>query len=120
MPFLRLFVTFLVTLIFVHTALTVLNHGWDFVSVFVTDLFSLTWRGQFSLDFLSYLMLSGLWVAWRGGFTGPSIAQGIAAATLGLLFFGVLLLIYMTQSRGDLRALILGVHDTYGAHREQS
>ncbi|MEM7546536.1 MAG: hypothetical protein AAF367_13445 [Pseudomonadota bacterium] len=48
------------------------------------DLASGNWRGQFNLDFLVYLILSGLWVAWRGGFSGQSIALGFMASVLGM------------------------------------
>ena len=66
MTVLRSFTILLLFAITTHTLITIATHGWDFVTIFLADLTSLSWRGQFALDFMSYLMLSGLWVAWRG------------------------------------------------------
>ncbi|WP_306113371.1 MULTISPECIES: hypothetical protein [unclassified Roseovarius] len=110
MTFLRNFTLVLFLAITAHTLYTGIVYGWNFVSVFLAVLFSLTWQGQFALDFLCYLMLSGLWVAWRGGFTGASIALGLLASVMGMLVFAVLILIFIRQSSGDMRKLLLGVH----------
>ena len=46
-----------------YTALVVAHHGANLLPVFFGDIASLTWPGQFNLDFLCMLLLSGLWVA---------------------------------------------------------
>lgn len=56
-----------------YSAYVTVQHGANLVPVFLNDLFSLTWPGQFNLDFAMYLALSGLWVAWRGGFDAGAI-----------------------------------------------
>ena len=110
MTYLRIFIALLLAVIVEHTIYTGFTHGWDFLTPFQDGLFSLTWQGQFYLDFLCYLMLSGLWVAWRGGFTAASIALGVSAGIMGFVVFGALFLIYTVQSRGNLTAVLLGVH----------
>lgn len=110
MTFLRNFTVLLFLVVAAHTAYTGFLHGWDFLSAFMTVLVSLTWPGQFALDFMCYLLLSGLWVAWRGGFTGASIGLGLLAAIMGMLVFAILLLVFIARSKGDIRKLFLGVH----------
>lgn len=64
--------------------IAVSGHGLNLLPLVMGDLASGNWRGQFNLDFLVYLILSGLWVAWRGGFSGQSIALGFMASVLGM------------------------------------
>ena len=73
-------------------------------------IFAFTWQGQFNVDFTSYLILSGVWIAWRGGFTGGSIALGLLASPLGMLFFAPSLIFLVGRSGGVPRRLLLGVH----------
>jgi hypothetical protein len=61
-------------------------------------------------DLSGYLILSGLWLAWRVGLTGASVVSVIAAATLGMLVFAQIVLILAHRAGGDLRQLLLGVH----------
>lgn len=110
MTLLRNFTLLLFLAITIYTFYVGFVQGWDFITPFLTVLFSMTWQGQFALDFMCYLMLSGLWVAWRGGFSGASIALGLLAAVMGMLIFGVLLLLFIAQSDGDMRKLLLGTH----------
>tara|TARA_R110002094_G_scaffold2207_5_gene9299 strand:+ start:920 stop:1261 length:342 start_codon:yes stop_codon:yes gene_type:complete len=93
-----------------YTAAVVLRDGVGLIPVFLAGLLSLTWQGQFNLDFAGYLALSGLWVAWRSGFTGAGITLGVIATFAGMLFFAPLALILMGRSGGDVRKLLLGVH----------
>jgi hypothetical protein len=46
----------------------------------------MTWSGQFNLDFMTFLGLSGIWVAWRHQFTGGAIALGVVAFFGGMMF----------------------------------
>lgn len=108
-----LFRTFLITsfvAIFSYTAFTIVTYGINIAPIFFGDIASLTWRGQFAFDFLTYLWLSGLWVAWRGGFTGGSIAHGVTASILGMVVFAPYLLFLLNRTGGDMRVLLLGVH----------
>ena len=93
-----------------YTAIVVSREGRGLVPVFVGDIAALTWRGQFNLDFITYLILSALWVCWRGGFTPLALALGAAASVLGIMFLAPYLLVALQRSGGDIRLLLLGVH----------
>jgi hypothetical protein len=94
------------------TIAAISNEGLNLLPHFVQPILSLTWQGQFNLDFATYLILSGVWMAWRGGFTGSSIALGILAPPLGILFLAPYLIYLIGKTGGDARKLLLGVHAT--------
>lgn len=94
------------------TITAVSQGGIDLLTPFLTPLLAGTWQGQFNADFTCYLILSGLWMAWRGGFTRASIALGVLASPLGILFFAPYLLWLIAQCGGDPKRLLLGVHHT--------
>ena len=94
--------------IFTYTAVVVANHGLGLFQIFFADMARMTWPGQFNLDFMCMLMLSGLWVAWRHGFSGGGVALGVLAFLLGAPFLSAYLLIASFQVKGDVRALLLG------------
>lgn len=110
MIFLRsLFLIFL-AVIAIYTTVVVLREGWGFIPAFLGDVSSLTWQGQFNLDFACYLALSALWIAWRGGFSGGAILLALVAAVAGMLFFAPLAMILLARSKGSLSRFLLGVH----------
>ena len=81
-----LFRVFLVTIILVvniYTAVVIANHGMGLYPIFFGDIAAMTWPGQFNLDFLGFLLMSGLWVAWRHAFSAGGLILGIAAFNLG-------------------------------------
>ena len=53
---------------------------------------AMTWAGQFNMDFTCFLLLSGLWLAWRHAFSPSGIVLGV----VGL------------DARGDVKVLVLG------------
>ena len=93
-----------------YTAVVMLTDGPDFFSPFFATVTSLTWLGQFTFDFALYLALSGLWIAWRGGFSAGACVMGAIAATLGMLVFAPYLLVALHRANGDPRKFFLGVH----------
>ena len=97
-------------LILVFTMAAVANSGINLITPFLSPILAFSWQGQFNIDFICYLVLSGIWMAWRGGFTGGSIALGILTPSLGILFFAPYLLYLVSKSNGDPRRLLLGVH----------
>ena len=107
MKTLRLLLAMLLAVLGAYTVTVVANHGPGFPQVFFGDLAAMGWPGQINLDFLIYLLLSALWVAWRHEFTPGGIALGLLA-----LFGAVMLLPYLlwatAKARGDVRALLLG------------
>ena len=68
----------------------------------------MTWSGQFNLDFMDFLGLSGIWVAWRHQFTSGAIALGVIALFGGMMFLAPYLLWASAQAGGDARVLLLG------------
>ena len=92
------------------TVTAVAQGGLNLITPFVAPILGGTWQGQFNADFTCYLILSGLWMAWRGGFTPGSIALGVLAPPLGILFFAPYLIWLIAQSGGDAKRLLLGVH----------
>lgn len=83
-------------------------HGWNLLPVFFSDIAGMTWPGQFNLDFMAFLSLSCLWVAWRHQFSIAGIALGALAFFGGMMFLAPYLLWASIQSAGDVRALLLG------------
>ena len=92
------------------TLAAVSNEGFNLLPPFLSPVFAMNWQGQFNVDFTTYLILSGIWMAWRGGFTGGSIAWGLLAPPLGILFFAPYLIYLIGATGGDPRKLLLGVH----------
>ena len=91
-----------------YTVIVIANHGIGLLEVFFGDMAALGWPGQFNLDFLSLLMLSGLWVAWRHRFSGSGLALGMLALVGGGLFLTAYLLVVSVQAGGDTKELLLG------------
>lgn len=84
------------------------KEGIQLFSVFINQIQSLTWAGQFNLDFTCYLILSGLWIMWRNKFTVSSIFLGTIAMILGMVFFAPYLLFLLNREKGDLKKVLIG------------
>lgn len=106
----RLLLIIITVVIVAFTLAAVANEGINLLPHFLGPIFALTWQGQFNVDFTTYLILSGVWMAWRGGFTGASIALGILAPPLGILFLAPYLVYLIGKTDGDPKKLLLGVH----------
>jgi hypothetical protein len=91
-----------------YTAVVISNHGWNLLSIFFGDMAAMTWPGQFNLDFMFMLVLSGLWVAWRHRFSGAGLALAVVAAFGGASFLSIYLLFVSLQAKGDMRVVLLG------------
>lgn len=98
----------LLATIFIYTALAISNQGYDLISPFFGDIQSMTWPGQFNVDFTSYLILSALWLAWREGFSVKGIFLALLASVLGIMFFAPYLLFNTIKNKGDMKVLLLG------------
>lgn len=90
-----------------YTSVTIARHGLDLLPVFFGDMAAMTWPGQFNLDFLGFLLLSGLWVAWRHRFTPAGLLLGVVAVFGGMAFLATYLLL-ASRRGGDVRSLLLG------------
>jgi len=62
-----------------YTSVVVARHGLGLLPIFFGDMATMTWPGQFNLDFLSLLTLSGLWVAWRHRYSAAGLVLGLLA-----------------------------------------
>ncbi len=91
-----------------YTAVVVSHHGIDLVSVFLSDFRAMGWPGQFDLDFLGMLLLSGLWVAWRHDFSARGLGLGLLATVGGILFLAAYLLVLSLQANGRMKDVLLG------------
>lgn len=106
-----MFRAFLVLMWLCITAYTVpvaRDYGLNLFPYFFGDIARWNWAGQFNLDFLFMLSLSGLWTAWRHEFSGAGLALGLLAFLGGASFLSVYLLVLLGQSGGDLREVLLG------------
>lgn len=108
MTLFRLLLVMIFTAITLYTGVVVAHHGLNLLPVFFDDMAGLAWPGQFNLDFMCMLALSGLWVAWRHRFSGAGIALGIVAFFGGALFLSAYLLVESVRTRGNVEALLLG------------
>jgi hypothetical protein len=108
MTIFRLLLISIFTAITLYTAVVIANHGLNLLPVFFGDMAAFAWPGQFNLDFMCMLALSGLWVAWRHRFSGAGIALGLVAFFGGALFLSVYLLVESFRTKGNVAALLLG------------
>ena len=108
MTFFRIILALLTINIVVYTLFVGMEHGWNLLPIFFADIAAMTWPGQFNVDFMSFLVLSGLWTMWRNEFSPAGIALGVVAFFGGMLFLGLYLLYLTFQTGGDMRQIILG------------
>ncbi|GAB3973567.1 hypothetical protein GCM10028806_27680 [Spirosoma terrae] len=96
-------------LVLVYTGLAFKNDGTDLLGVFLYNIQSVNWNGQFNLDFSCYLVLSGLWIVWRDKFSTSSIIVGLVASIIGIIVFAPYLLYLIIKEKGNLKKVLLGV-----------
>lgn len=104
----RIFLGAILLILAAYSLVVIGDHGVDLYSVFFGDMAKMEWAGQFNLDFMFMLMLSGLWVAWRNQFSAGGLVLGLLAFMGGALFLSVYLLFLVSQTKGDMRQLLLG------------
>ncbi len=91
-----------------YTSVVASNHGMNFFPVYNADVLAMAWPGQFDVDFSCFLVLSGLWVAWRHHFSAAGLGLAVLAFFGGILFLSIYLLIASFQEQGDIKAVLLG------------
>ena len=104
----RIFLVVVIAIVGIYTSIVIANHGMGLYTVFFGDMADMTWRGQFNLDFLCFLMMSGIWVAWRHAFSAAGFVLGFAAFNLGAPFLAGYLLVQSYRTNGDVAAMLLG------------
>lgn len=104
----RIFLVALIVCLGTYTVLTGLEHGWNLLPVFFSNITAMTWSGQFNLDFMTFLSLSALWLAWRHQFSTGGIVLGVLGFFGGMMVLAPYLLYASYQANGDAKILLLG------------
>jgi hypothetical protein len=92
----------------VYTFFAFQTEGADLFGVFTNNMLSLNWSGQFNIDFLCYLTLSGFWIMWRSKFSTKSIMLGLVAMVLGIVMFAPYLLWLTNKENGNIKRVLIG------------
>lgn len=108
MTLFRLFLITVLIVILGYTAIVASHHGLNLLSVFFGDMAAMTWPGQFNLDFFTFLLLSGLWVAWRNNFSAAGLILAPIAVFGGMVFLSIYLLWLTFETKGDMPTIMLG------------
>lgn len=109
-PFLFLLLFLQLTFILVFSLSAFQKQGPNLFQFFIENIVAMDWNGQFNIDFICYLMLSGFWIIWRSKFTIISIFIGSLAMVLGIIFFAPYLMYLLHKSDGNLKLMFLGEH----------
>jgi len=94
----------------IYTFIAMQNDGLNFLQRAYEFAISLTWMGQFALDFSCYLLLSGLWIMWRNRFSRIGIAIAVLAMILGIIVFAPYVLYLVIHEKGDLESVLVGAN----------
>lgn len=108
MTVLRIYLVALFAGLAAYTLVVGAQQGWDLVPVFVSNVTRLTWSGQFNLDFMSYVSISAIWIAWRHQFRAAGIVMGAIAFFGGILVFAPYLVWASVKAGGDTLVFLLG------------
>jgi len=104
----RCFLVIVIIGILSITGVVGFNHGWTLLPIFFGDIAALTWSGQFNFDFMCFLLLSGLWLAWRHHFSPGGLLLGLVGVFGGIMLLAPYLLFASYQADGDIKILLLG------------
>jgi len=91
-----------------YTLIVISNYGWTLFPAFFGDMAAMTWAGQFNTDFMGFLILSGLWTAWRHHFSPLGLLLGLIAFFGGIIFLTIYLLVVSGGAKGNAKVLLLG------------
>ncbi|UNU44440.1 hypothetical protein EAO27_18295 [Sphingopyxis sp. YF1] len=108
MLYFRCFLVAVLLAIIAYTSVTISHHGWNLLPIFFGDMMAMTWPGQFNFDFFTFLLLSGLWTAWRNEFRPAAIGLALGATFGGMLFLSAYLLYLSYRTSGNIAAVLLG------------
>ena len=61
MTLFRIFCAAIIAAVSIYTTIVIANHGMGLYPIFFGDIADMTWRGQFNVDFLCFLLM------WRLG-----------------------------------------------------
>jgi hypothetical protein len=108
MTLFRLYLVAVIATILVYTSVVITQHGINIFPIFFGDIAAMTWPGQFNLDFWSFLILGGLWLAWRHHYSAIGIAFGLFIQVGGMPFLATYLLVQSFRTGGDMTKILLG------------
>lgn len=104
----RIYLGLVIAALGTYTIVVGMQHGWNLIPIFFSDIAAMTWEGQFNSDFTGFLSLSGLWLAWRNEFTPAALALGVLGFFGGMMVLAPYLLWAIGQANGDMRVVLLG------------
>lgn len=96
------------------TGIVMAHHGLNLIPIFFGDIAEGGWPGQFNADFSTFLVLSGLWTAWRNSFSGSGIILGLIASFFGGAFLLSYLLYLSWKTQSNWAQIMLGDHYNSG------
>lgn len=96
------------TVIVSYTVVVVANHGLTLFPVFFGDIAKMGWPGQFNLDFMGFLLLSGIWMAWRHHFSPIGLMFGLFGFFGGAPMLTAYVFFASLNARGDMKEVFLG------------
>jgi len=104
----RILLVLMLLVLIAYTGVVIASHGWNLFPVFFEDMTAMTWPGQFNTDFMGFLILSGLWTAWRHHFSPLGLLLGLIAFFGGIIFLTIYLLVVSGGAKGNAKVLLLG------------
>ena len=104
----RILLVVMILVLGAYTLMVGLDPGWNLFPAFFGDMAAMTWAGQFNLDFLCFLMFSGLWLAWRHRFSPGGLVLGVLGFFGGTMVLAPYLLFASLKAKGDMKVLLLG------------
>jgi hypothetical protein len=105
---LRMYLVVFIAILIPYTLVVMNEHGCDFVAAYFSVIADMSWSGQFAVDFTMFLVLNGLWLAWRHQFSAAGIVLGVLVPVGGMLYFAPYLLYSIYQANNDIQVVILG------------
>jgi hypothetical protein len=91
----------------VYTALVVQSHGLGLLPLFFEAIAEQSWQGQFNFDFLTFLVLSATWSAWRFGYGVKGWALAVLAFFGGMPYLATTLFLLRRRHGADWAAILL-------------
>jgi len=105
----RVFLFGIILVVGAYTAPVLMNYGLlVLLPNFFGEMSQFNWQGQFNLDFLMFLLMSGFWIAWRNQFSLLGVLLGIGGVFLGAPYLAAYLLYLSFHAKADFSAMLLG------------
>lgn len=109
MTLFRLFLATIALVVIAYTIPVIQSEGiLVLLPTFFGEMKNFQWAGQFNLDFFTFLLLSGLWTAWRNNFSLIGNVLGIGAVVLGAPYLALYLIYLSFVCDGDVKLMLLG------------